>query len=84
MEDHKVHRGSLFLLPANSIISMYDLSADYAPIDVSFFSSSVDSLRLVARGYLQSDLLKDTFRISSGNRWSSLPARQVVSCRREG
>lgn len=56
MESHQLRRGSMVLVPANTIISMRDVSPDYGPIDVSFLSSRVDSMGLVGYKVLQMQL----------------------------
>ena len=63
LERHQLRRGSLLLIPSNSIISMQELSSDYAPITLAFLSSKVESLGLMSYKSFQMQLPEPELKI---------------------
>lgn len=63
MERHQLRRGSLILAPAQSIISMQEMSDDYAPITVAFGTMHLDSTNLIGYKTLHLQLSESELKI---------------------
>lgn len=63
MDRYQLRRGSLILVPAQSIISMQELSDDYAPITVAFGTPQIDGPNLIGYKVLHLQLSESELKI---------------------